>query len=92
MIYSAGPDKTFGVLSDFSSATPIHYGLTTWPPNTAYPSSINNFPFITDSVSGDADIKQSLGATTDVASEKSVPTWESSGWLDNIHNHMIGSR
>ncbi|HEX4142708.1 MAG TPA: type II secretion system protein [Pirellulales bacterium] len=92
LIYSAGPDRTFGVLTDFSSTTPLVYATAaaqgTWLPNGA-----SNYPFLTDAGSSDADYGQSMGSTKDITSEQSAnASWESSGWLDNIHNHLIGTK
>jgi prepilin-type N-terminal cleavage/methylation domain-containing protein len=79
LIYSAGPNKTFGISSDFGSA--INYGLPAY----------NNFPFLIDSNN------LSLGAESDsmgsaTSEQYTVSGWEPSGWLDNIHNHMIGTK
>jgi type II secretory pathway pseudopilin PulG len=75
VIYSAGPDKTVGMVLDFPSSSPIHY------------STLFNFPFLTEPT------YQSVGTTQDVTDEQSYNTsWQSNGWLDNIHNHLIGTR
>lgn len=96
LIYSAGPNKTFGVITDFSNATPLQYNIPAsvgMSPSPLFPNGVNNYPFLTDTLSGDPDQNASLGTTTDLSGEQSaISTWESLGWMDNIHNHMIGTR
>jgi type II secretory pathway pseudopilin PulG len=71
LIYSAGPNRTTGIVTDTSS--PLHY------------TAINNNPFATSN--------PSFGTQQDLSGEQtSVSGWESNGWLDNIHNHLIGTR
>jgi prepilin-type N-terminal cleavage/methylation domain-containing protein len=49
-------------------------------------STINNNPFTSDG-SG-----LQVGTPMDLTSEQSTPGWQSHGWMDNIHNHLIGTR
>ncbi len=86
LIYSAGPDRTFGVIAD-QNPTAIDYSVAT-PVAPNYPPA--NFPFLVDGNN------QSVGTTADSTGANSeqatISTWEPSGWLDNIHNHLIGTR
>jgi hypothetical protein len=78
LIYSAGADKTFGVVSEFG--TTLHY------------SQRANYPFLVDDTGG-SNNGQAIGTPSDLQGEQAiVTTWTSGGWKDNIHNHIIGQR
>ena len=80
LIYSAGPDRTFGILTDFANPLPLHYSLHYC------------YPFIANTAGGPAT-GQMIGTMTDLTGEQSsVSTWEANGWQDNVHNHLIGMR
>ena len=71
MIFSAGSNKCFGVVTD--SATPLRYAS----------SNLNPF-FVTT-----GGTPEFIGTARDIPAE---PNFVTNGWLDNIHNHMIGTR
>jgi prepilin-type N-terminal cleavage/methylation domain-containing protein len=73
LIYSDGPNRYAGILSEQPNPAPaIQY---------ATPSQVN--PFLITSVG------LSVGATWDDTTD---PRYVPSGWLDNIHNHMITAK
>jgi prepilin-type N-terminal cleavage/methylation domain-containing protein len=92
LIYSSGPDKCYGVMADFSGASGgLRYALSTanlkpaifGPGQTA---AVNPFAIGTDGVTGNFSL---IGvAQNDQNEQNYVP----SAWLDNIHNHMLGTR
>jgi prepilin-type N-terminal cleavage/methylation domain-containing protein len=71
LIYSAGPNKCYGIASDF--ATPLHYA----DPAVA----ISPFTRNTENTM--------IGTPKDLTGE---PNFVPNGWLDNIHNHLMGLR
>ena len=74
LIYSAGANKCYGIVSDVSSGNAaLTYATSTTVPN----------PFVL--VSG----SEMIGNAKDLTGE---PNFVTNGWLDNIHNHMIGTR
>jgi len=88
LIYSSGPDKCYGVISDTDSSdpnNPLHF----------------NAPDINlGATSGNKDVNRVnpfyrpsngklMGTIDDLTAE---PNFVPSGWLDNIHNHMIGQK
>lgn len=71
LIYSAGPNKCYGIASDFNP--PVHYASAT--------TALN--PFTQDASN------TMIGTAQDLSTE---PNFVPNGWLDNIHNHLIGLR
>ena len=90
LIYSAGPDKTFSVLSDFATGSlpVVDYSQ----PQIAATGTNNptHFPIW---INANSNNDQPMGTTYDISAERNaISTWEASGWLDNIHNHLMGTR
>lgn len=76
LVYSAGPNKCFGVCADFDSASPLRYST----------NNVNPYHIGTDAVDGQ---RRQIGAVRDEPSEKNAVA---NGWLDNIHNHELGRK
>jgi prepilin-type N-terminal cleavage/methylation domain-containing protein len=75
LIYSAGPDGTFGIIADVDDPSMgvqvLNYRTNGM--NPFYINSSNNY--------------QMLGTSADLPTE---PKFTPGGWRDNIHNHLIG--
>ncbi len=80
LIYSGGPDKCYGIMADSSSMSPLHYANS--------PTNLNPFVIITEAVTPSTVTSLMGTARNDDKEENYVP----SAWLDNIHNHMLGTK
>lgn len=76
LVYSAGPNKCFGICADFSVSPPLRYST----------SNVDPFTIGTDAVDGQ---RRQIGAVRDDPSEKNATT---NAWQDNIHSHALGRR
>lgn len=76
LVFSAGPNKCYGLCNDFDSASPLRY------------SANNCNPFYIGTESFDGQLRQ-IGAWRNDPGEKNAVN---DGWQDNIHNHLIGLR
>ena len=79
LIYSSGPDKCYGILSEFNDALKIHWGQ----------SPFNDNPFYVGLDAAPPSQQRMIGAQRDEPGEKNFVT---RAWVDNIHNHMITAR
>lgn len=80
LIYSAGPDGNYDIVSDMNSGNQVFHYSTTTPPNNPYASvtDTTNFP---DGAIGSAAVFPAVERNN-----------RSTGDTDNIHNHLIGAR
>lgn len=78
LIYSAGPDRCYGMTADFDSMNPLRYAIG--------PVNLNPFYSTTDQVSG---LKSLIGCARNEPLEQ---YYSPNGWLDNVHNHFMGRR
>ncbi len=78
LIFSAGPDRCYGMTADFDSMTPLRYAIAG--------VNLNPYYATTDSVSGRVSL---IGTARD---EPLEPHYVRNGWVDNIHNHLMGLR
>jgi len=76
LIYSSGPNKSYGICADFDGASPHRYVTF----------GVNPFHVGTDNVDGQ---KRMIGGPRD---EPGEPNFVPRAWIDNIHNHMITAR
>jgi len=76
LIYSGGPDKTYGVNCDLSVTT----------------TSINCFPFFVGSNGSQIGGHPANGDCTTTDDANYQPSIQAYGWFDNIHNHLIGTK
>ena len=86
LIYSAGPDKVFSIVSENGvSNTADLYGSV-----DPFLSIANRDSYPCGPVGWTADI----GPPGTSPGESNTPGWSSNmqGWLDNIHNHLIGTK
>ena len=78
LIYSGGPDKCYGILTEFNAALLIHWGQ----------SPFNDNPFYVGLDAADTQ-QRMIGAQRDEPGEENFVT---RAWVDNIHNHQITAR
>ncbi len=86
-VYGGGAPATFALYPlIYSGGANRTTGIVTdTSPNPLHYTAINNNPFTTSN--------PSFGTQQDLSGEQSsVSGWETNGWLDNIHNHLIGTR
>ncbi len=88
-IYGGGNPATYVLYPLIYSAgankvTGIVSDTPTPPGPTAY-ATLNNNPFFGGNGTP-------FGTQQDLTGEQSLSGWETKGWLDNIHNHLIGTR
>jgi hypothetical protein len=83
LIYSAGPNKCFGICTDFSGTSPLQYAKS-----GAGEPNLSPFYIDTENVTPTAYTGLIGGARND----DQEPNYVVNGWLDNIHNHLQGQR
>jgi hypothetical protein len=82
LIYSAGPNKCYGIMADQSGTVPLRY---------ADPAvNLNPFYFVSEAINApDPPLSALIGTARN---DKAEPNFVPSAWVDNIHNHMITAR
>lgn len=76
LIFSAGPNKCFGICADFDAVTPLRYTTV----------GLDPFHIGTDAVDG---VQRQIGSPRDEPLEKNH---SKIGWTDNIHNQSFLGR
>jgi hypothetical protein len=92
LIFSAGPNKCFGILIDpiDSNRKGLSYADTAGDPSTTPPRlPVNLNPFYI----GTEDIMpQFTGLVGTARNDSAEANYVPNAWLDNIHNHQLGNR
>jgi prepilin-type N-terminal cleavage/methylation domain-containing protein len=79
LIFSGGANKIYGIVYNLSDSSGNALHTTT---------DMGNYPCYV----GSGPPPLSMGSPNNNSDEQGTPNYEPSGWLDNIHNHLIGTR